>query len=83
MNLRQELASDNTGLRTCLIEPGAVNTELISHNRAEVRDQVQARVGDIKRLEAEDIAAGIIYAVSQPAHVSVNEVLIRPTEQVM
>ncbi len=81
--LRQELASDNTGLRTILIEPGAVNTELISHNRAEVRDQVRARVGDIKRLEAEDIAAGIVYAVSQPAHVSVNEVLIRPTEQVM
>ena len=81
--LRQELANDKTGLRTILIEPGAVDTELISHNRAEVLDQVQARIGNIKRLAAEDIAAGIVYAVSQPAHVSVNEVLIRPTAQVM
>lgn len=81
--LRQELASGKTGLRTILIEPGAVDTELISHNRAEIIEQVRARVGDIRRLESEDIAAAIVYAVSQPAHVSVNEVLIRPTEQVM
>jgi len=42
--LRQELASDNTGLRTILIEPGAVNTELISHNpRRSARPSASAR----------------------------------------
>jgi NADP-dependent 3-hydroxy acid dehydrogenase YdfG len=39
------------------------------------------RFANMKRLESEDIAAGIVYAVTQPAHVSVNEILIRPTEQ--
>jgi NADP-dependent 3-hydroxy acid dehydrogenase YdfG len=37
--------------------------------------------GSIKNLESEDIAAAILYAVTQPAHVNVNEILIRPTEQ--
>jgi NADP-dependent 3-hydroxy acid dehydrogenase YdfG len=36
----------------------------------------------MKMLEAVDIADAIAYAVTRPAHVSLNEVLIRPTEQV-
>lgn len=80
--LRQELATAQSGIRTTLIEPGAVTTELISHNRAEIRAELKERFRTIERLESKDIAAGIIYAISQPARVSVNEVLIRPTEQV-
>lgn len=80
-SLRQELSGGKTGIRTTLIEPGAVATELVSHNRPEVQDMLKNRFGDMKRLESEDIAAGILYAVSQPDHVSVNEVLIRPSEQ--
>jgi NADP-dependent 3-hydroxy acid dehydrogenase YdfG len=80
--LRQELAESKTGIRTTLIEPGAVNTELSDHIRPDVKEQMMSRFADIKRLEAEDIAAGIVYAVTQPDHVSVNEILIRPTEQV-
>ena len=34
-----------------------------------------------KVLEADDIANAIVYAVQQPGHVSINEVLIRPTKQ--
>jgi NADP-dependent 3-hydroxy acid dehydrogenase YdfG len=79
--LRQELAEGKTGIRTTLIEPGFVKTELQGHNRPEIRDELKNRFGDIKGLEADDIARGILYAVSQPQHVSVNEVLIRPTEQ--
>jgi NADP-dependent 3-hydroxy acid dehydrogenase YdfG len=80
--LRQELVEAKTGIRTTLIEPGAVETELISHNRPEVQSMIQARFkGMSKRLDADDIANGILYAVSQPWHVSVNEILIRPTEQ--
>jgi clavulanate-9-aldehyde reducatase len=34
-----------------------------------------------KVLEARDIANAIVYAVQQPEHVSINEVLVRPTKQ--
>jgi NADP-dependent 3-hydroxy acid dehydrogenase YdfG len=80
-SLRMELSEGKTGIRTTIIEPGAVATELISHNRPEVQEQLKGRFGDMKRLESEDIAAGILYAVSQPDHVNINEILIRPTEQ--
>lgn len=36
-----------------------------------------------KALDSEDIASAIIYALQQPSHVDVNEILIRPTEQVV
>lgn len=80
-SLRQELVADKTHIRTTLIEPGAVATELISHNRPEIQEKLNGRWTEMKRLESEDIAAGILYAVSQPAHVSINELLIRPTDQ--
>jgi NADP-dependent 3-hydroxy acid dehydrogenase YdfG len=79
--LRKELVEAKTGVRTTLIEPGAVATELQSHNTPEMQQRLKERFGDIKILDADDIAAGIMYAVSQPAHVNVNEILIRPTEQ--
>ena len=79
--LRKELVDDKTGVRTTLIEPGAVATELQSHNTPEIRQVLKKRFGDITILQADDIAAGIMYALSQPAHVNVNEILIRPTEQ--
>jgi NADP-dependent 3-hydroxy acid dehydrogenase YdfG len=81
-SLRQEFVDEKSAIRTTLIEPGAVVTELVSHNRPEVQETLQERwKGMNKRLESEDIAAGILYAVTQPEHVSVNEILIRPTEQ--
>ena len=80
-SLRQELVASKTGIRTTLIEPGAVATELIDQNRPEIQEMLNSRLKDMKRLESEDIAAGILYAVSQPEHVSVNEVLIRPSAQ--
>jgi NADP-dependent 3-hydroxy acid dehydrogenase YdfG len=79
--LRKELVEAKTKVRTTLIEPGAVATELQSHNTPATQKKLKERFGGIKILEAEDIAAGILYALSQPAHVNVNELLIRPTEQ--
>jgi NADP-dependent 3-hydroxy acid dehydrogenase YdfG len=82
--LRQELVSDKLKIRTTLIEPGAVETELTSHNRPEVQETLKERFkGMDKKLQSEDIAAAILYALSQPEHVNVNEILIRPTEQTM
>jgi len=78
-SFRQEFASRR--VRSTLIEPGAVATELTDHLRDGVREQVRGRFADIKTLEAADIADAIAYAVTRPWHVSLNEVLIRPTEQ--
>jgi NADP-dependent 3-hydroxy acid dehydrogenase YdfG len=78
-SLRQELAARH--VRVSLVEPGAVATELSSHLRPEIREQVAKRFGSIDRLEAADIADAIDYIVTRPRHVAVNEMLIRPTEQ--
>jgi NADP-dependent 3-hydroxy acid dehydrogenase YdfG len=79
-SLRQEVTGRH--VRVSLIEPGAVATELASHNRPEVREQMKERFADIEeRLEAEDIADAISYVVTRNRRIAVNEVLIRPTEQ--
>ncbi len=78
--LRQELAGQQ--VRVSLIEPGAVSTELSSHNRPEIQEQIAKRFGDIERLQAGDIADAITYVVTRASHVAINEVLIRPTGQV-
>jgi NADP-dependent 3-hydroxy acid dehydrogenase YdfG len=79
-SFRQEFAGRR--VRSCIVEPGAVDTELTDHIRDGVREQVRSRFVDIKSLQAEDIAEAIVYAVTRPWHVSLNEILIRPTEQV-
>ena len=62
---RQEL--EGTGVRVTLIEPGIVETPFYD--------------SPVSGLEADDIARIVMWAVSQPAHVDVNEVLVRPTRQ--
>jgi NADP-dependent 3-hydroxy acid dehydrogenase YdfG len=65
--LRQEL--NGTGVRVTLIEPGMTDTPFFDQ-----RPQAST-------LEADDIARAIMYAVSQPPHVDVNEILVRPVAQ--
>jgi NADP-dependent 3-hydroxy acid dehydrogenase YdfG len=77
--LRQEVTERH--VRVSLVEPGAVITELASHNRAEVQEEMKGRFGDIERLEADDIADAISYIVTRPRHMAINEILVRPTEQ--
>ncbi len=79
-SFRQEFAGPR--LRSTIVEPGAVDTELTDHLRDEVREKTRERFADIEMLQAEDIADAIVYAVTRPRHVSLNEILIRPTEQV-
>jgi NADP-dependent 3-hydroxy acid dehydrogenase YdfG len=64
--LRQEVA--NTDIKVTLIEPGAVDTPFFSSSPQEA-------------LQADDIARAVMYALSQPDHVDVNEVLVRPIHQ--
>jgi NADP-dependent 3-hydroxy acid dehydrogenase YdfG len=78
-SLRQELAPQ--GVRVTLIEPGAVATELASHNRPEIREQMRKRFEGVTPLAAEDVAEAIRFAIGRPANVSVNEVLVRPANQ--
>ena len=78
-SLRQEVTGRH--VRVSLIEPGAVTTELVSHNRPEVQEQIKGRFGEVERLAADDIADAISYVVTRERHVAINEVLIRPTEQ--
>ena len=63
---RQDLAG--TGIRVTLIEPGMTDTPFFDNRPSNA-------------LEDDDIARAVIYAVSQPPHVDVNEILIRPTAQ--
>jgi clavulanate-9-aldehyde reducatase len=79
--LRQEALHSN--IRVTVIEPGFVATELQGHNTNELVVQATEKMRDEigKVLEAENIAHAILYAVSQPEHVNVNEMLVRPTGQ--
>ena len=77
--LRKEVTTRH--VRVSLVEPGAVDTELASHNRPEILAGMVQRFAAIERLTAEDIADAIAYIVTRPRHVAINEVLIRPTEQ--
>lgn len=77
--LRQELLQDN--IRVTIVEPGAVATELTDHITDEDARNSLGGLLNLEILQAEDIAGAIVYAVTQPERVSVNEILIRPTQQ--
>jgi len=81
--LRMELAPA-LNIRVTTIEPGAVATELPDHiTDEEIIEGFKKRFATLTRLTSEDIAESIRYAVSQPDHVNVNEILVLPREQSM
>jgi NADP-dependent 3-hydroxy acid dehydrogenase YdfG len=62
------LELDGTGIRVTVVEPGTVNTAFFDNPVADA-------------LEPDDVARAVLYAVGQPPHVDVNEILVRPTAQ--
>ncbi len=60
---------DGTGIRTTIIAPGMVDTPFFTDKPS------------IEALQPEDVAAAILYAITQPRRVDVNEILVRPTAQ--
>ncbi|MEA2214032.1 MAG: hypothetical protein QOF83_3980 [Solirubrobacteraceae bacterium] len=79
--LRQEVTA--RGLRVGLVEPGATQTELLDHNRDEIKDMMRERLGGFEHLQPGDIAEAIEYIVTRPRRATVNEVLVRPTPQTL
>lgn len=77
--LRQEAL--HAGVRVTIVEPGVVATELMDHNNDMVRATAAKLFEGVTPLTSEDIANAIVYALSQPEHVSINEILVRPTKQ--
>lgn len=77
---RREISASE-GIRMTLIEPGITSTEL--HLSIKDPDVLEAGSSQppVTPLQAEDIARAVVYAVSQPPHVNVNEVLVMPTNQ--
>jgi len=65
--VREEIRG--SGIRVTLIEPGMVDTPFFDESPSHA-------------LKPEDIANAVMYAVSQPAHVDVNEILVRPTPKI-
>jgi NADP-dependent 3-hydroxy acid dehydrogenase YdfG len=63
-----------------MVEPGAVETELPDHITDEEAKEGISALYQTDILQPEDIAAAIAYCAVQPERVSVNEILIRPTE---
>jgi NADP-dependent 3-hydroxy acid dehydrogenase YdfG len=68
-SLRQEL--DGTGVRVTIIAPGVVDTPFFENVPLDAP------------LEPDDVARAVLFALSQPPHVDVNEILVRPTAQPM
>jgi clavulanate-9-aldehyde reducatase len=79
--LRQEAL--HSGVRVTTVAPGFVETELQGHNLNPVvqraLERAREQIGEV--LRPEDVAEAILYAVSRPPHVCLNEVLVRPTKQ--
>ncbi|NUP47867.1 MAG: SDR family NAD(P)-dependent oxidoreductase [Catenulispora sp.] len=77
--LRQEMQPQR--VRVSVVEPGNVETELATHTRPEARDGAQTQIRRIERLTPQDVARTVVFIVTCPRRVAVNEVLVRAADQ--
>jgi NADP-dependent 3-hydroxy acid dehydrogenase YdfG len=78
-SLRQEVTSRY--VRVSIVEPGLTATELGTHLRPEIAEQMSGRFAGVTALKAEDIADAIVFIVTRDRDVAINELLVRPTGQ--
>ena len=79
-SLRKEVYQDN--IRVTVIEPGVTETELREHIADPgIQKSLNTWADSMRQLTSEDIARIITFCVTQPSHVNINEVLVRPTDQ--
>jgi NADP-dependent 3-hydroxy acid dehydrogenase YdfG len=72
--LRKEVAA--AGIRVTLIEPGIVDTPLVSET-----EEGREELAQVRALDPGDVAAGVVFALGRPAHVDIDELVISPREQ--
>ena len=81
MSMEKELS--RTGIRVTNISPGPVESELRDHITDEkALENLNRRPPDFRYLKAEDIANAIVFALTQPDYVNVNEITVRPQQPV-
>ena len=80
--VRQELRAKQSAIRVSLVSPGYVATEFadVFAGRPGALEALQARL-NVTMLEGTDVARAILWVVTQPPHVEVHDVLVRPTQQ--
>jgi NADP-dependent 3-hydroxy acid dehydrogenase YdfG len=78
-SLRQELIAAR--VRVSVVEPGTVDTELVTHLREDVQRAARGQVEAIEQLQPEDIADAVSYIVTRDRRVAVNEMLVRARAQ--
>jgi NADP-dependent 3-hydroxy acid dehydrogenase YdfG len=78
-SLRQEFTTQN--VRASVIEPGAVATELFDHQQPATQAHYDNLFANVEKMHPEDIADAIVYIVTRPRRVALNEIVIRPTDQ--
>jgi amino acid adenylation domain-containing protein/thioester reductase-like protein len=78
-SLRLETAG--TGLRVTSVQPGNVATDLLGMSTDQEALKKFGEPSGAKVLDPEDVANSIVYALKQPEHVAVNEVLIEPRDE--
>lgn len=77
--LRMELKPYN--IRTTIVCPGAVKTELLEHiSEADIQQANKDYVGEVG-ISADSFARVVAFAISQPSDVDINEIIFRPTAQ--
>lgn len=80
-SLRKEGTS--VGVRVTVVSPGIVETELFEHAAdAATRARFRGMLESMTPLTPADVAAAVVFALTQPPHVSINEIVLRPTEEI-
>jgi len=80
--LRRELRAKKSHIRSTSISPGLVETDFAYRMNTDDPDRAKQIYSSIKCLQASDIADAVVFALQAPANMDVNDILIRPTEQV-
>jgi NADP-dependent 3-hydroxy acid dehydrogenase YdfG len=77
-SLRSEVTL--TGIRVCIIEPGATSTEIHQHIKDEpMRERMRQHLEKDGAMQPEDVAAAIVFVLGLPRHVNVSQLMIRPS----
>lgn len=82
-SLRQEEAAAHSNVRVTLIAPGAVDTELPQHVTDKEQRKAMDSFYDTTAIPAASVADAIAFAINMPEATSINEILLRPTAQVL